>query len=328
MQYWLRKAAVILANGYILFFFSERVFWSFWHAGDCLRKSVVTWLVYCLLGWIFLDLTRRFRVASFAPLFLCGAVFGWLGEGVVVDTLYGNATSPFPLSVSFTGLAWHALLSVGVGWYLTGKALTGEKPTRIAVLSLAVGVGWGLWALWWPAELGENVDASVWGFAKHAMAWSFPLLLAWLVLGIARPGWYESSRLATIFLGVLALVIFLAARVPSRPFAALILPPLLTLCWVGLRRYGRTAKGPDVLDRFLGRIRPRNVMALVLIPLAAIAVYALFRSSHLLMPTNVVLYVITMPLGFWFFFRSLWGIFYSKPARIDEETCADMHGEY
>ncbi len=322
MQYWLRKAAVILANGYILFFFSERVFWSFWRAGDSLRGSVLTWLVYCLLGWIFIDLVRRFRVASFAPLFLCGAVFGWVGEGVVVDTLYGNATSPFPLSISFTGLAWHALLSVGVGWYLTGMALTAEKPARIVVISLAVGVGWGLWALWWPAELRKSVDASVWGFAKHAMACSFPFFLAWLVLGMARPRWYESSRLATIILGVLAAVIFLAARVPARPFAALILPPLLTLCWVGLRRNARTAKGPDVLDGILGRIRPRNVVALVLIPLAAIAVYALFRSIHLLIATNIVLYVIAMPLGFWFFFRSLWCIFRTKLARIDEETCA------
>jgi hypothetical protein len=87
------KTAVVLANGYILFFFSERVFWSFWRASDSLRDFVITWLVYCLLGWIFLDLVRRFRVASFAPLFLCGAVFGWVGEGVVVDTLYGNKSN-------------------------------------------------------------------------------------------------------------------------------------------------------------------------------------------------------------------------------------------
>src|SRR5208337_596700 len=79
---------------------------------------LITWIAYCLLGWIFLDLVRRFRVASFTALFLCGAVFGWVDEGVVVDTLYGNPTNPFPLSISFTGLAWHAMLSVCVGWYL------------------------------------------------------------------------------------------------------------------------------------------------------------------------------------------------------------------
>src|SRR3954453_24137442 len=131
----LRKAAVVLANGYILFFLSPRVFWSFWRPGDNPPEFLVTWLAYCLLGWIFLDLVRRFRVASFSPLFLCGAVFGWVGEGVIVDTLYGDPTNPFPLSVSWTGLAWHALLTVGVGWCLLGKALTDEKPTRTAWLS-------------------------------------------------------------------------------------------------------------------------------------------------------------------------------------------------
>jgi hypothetical protein len=125
----IHKAAIILANGYILFFFSERVFWSFWRPVDNLPEFLITWMAYCLLGWIFLDLVRRFRVTSFSSLFLCGAVFGWVDEGVVVDTLYGNSTNPFPLSISFTGLAWHALLSVGIGWCLISKVLTEEKPT-------------------------------------------------------------------------------------------------------------------------------------------------------------------------------------------------------
>ena len=77
IQGQLRKSAVILANGSILFFFSERAFWSFCRPGDSLRDFVITWIAYCLLCWIFLDLVRRFRVASVPPLFLCGAVYGW-----------------------------------------------------------------------------------------------------------------------------------------------------------------------------------------------------------------------------------------------------------
>ena len=306
IQRQVRKAAVILANGYILFFFSERVFWSFWRPGDNPSEFLMTWIVYCLLGWIFLDLVRRFKVASFPSVFLCGAVFGWVGEGVVVDTLYGNATNPFPLSISFTGLAWHALLSIGVGWYLIGKALTEERPTKIVLISLAAGVGWGLWAGWWTAELGKEADTSVWGFAIHAVPCSIPFLLAWLVLGLARHDWFQSSKLATIVLWGLVVVIFLAARVPARPYAALILPLLLLICIAGLHRNARGEQPPDVLDGILGRIRARNVLVLILIPVSAIAVYALFRSLSLHLPTNVVFYVITMPLGFWFFFRSLW----------------------
>ena len=314
IQRQLRKGAILLANGYILFFFSERVFWSFWRPGDTLPEFLITWIAYCLLGWIFLDLVRRFKVASFPPLFLCGAVFGWVGEGVVVDTLYGNSTNPFPLSISFTGLAWHALLSIGVGWYLIGKILTEEKPTKTALISLAVGIGWGLWAVWWPTELGTEANTSVWGFASHALPCSILFLLAWFVFGLARPDWFQSSGLATIVLWGLVVAVFLAARVPARPYAALMLPPLLTVCFVGLRRNARMELRPDVLDGILGRIRPRNVMILLLSPLTAIAVYALFRSLKLHVPTNVVLYVITMPLGFWFFFRSLWVVFRSKSA--------------
>ena len=314
IQRLLRKAAVVLAIGYILFFLSERVFWSFWRPGDSLRDFVITWLAYCLMGWIFLDLVRRFKVASFPPLFLCGAVYGWVGEGVVVDTMYGDPTNPFPLSVSFTGLAWHALLSVGVGWYLLGKALTEEKPTRTAWLSLAIGLGWGLWAVWWPTELGMDVDTSVWGFVSHTVLCFLPFLIAWLVLGMARPEWFQSSRFATILLWGLASVIFVAARVPARPFAALVLPPLLLVCWLALRRNALSEQSPDVLDEMLGRIRPRNVPILLLIPAAAIAAYAVFHGLGLVLPTNVLLYVITMPLGFWFFFRSLWVTFRPKPA--------------
>ena len=276
---------------------------------------MITWIAYCFLGWIFLNLVRRYRVGSFAPLFLCGAVFGWVGEGVVVDTLYGHPSSPFPLSISFTGLAWHALLSVGVGWYLTGRALTEEKPTRIALVSLAVGAGWGLWAVWWPAELGKGVDASVWGFAKHSLACSIPFLVSWVVLGMARPDWFQAGKVTAFVLWGLVLAIFLAARVPARPTAALILPPLLLLCWVGLRHNASTEHRPDLLDGLLGQIRPRNVIALILIPLAAIAVYGVLRSLNRHLPTNVVLYVITMPLGFVFFLWSLWVVFRSARDR-------------
>lgn len=308
------KAAVVIANGYILFFFSERVFWSFWRPSDTPTEFLITWLVYCLLAWLFLDLVRRFKADSYRSIFLCGAVFGWIGEGVVVDTLYGNPTNPFPLSISFTGLAWHALLSVGVGWYLIGDSLTHEKVTRTAMISLAVGVGWGLWAVWWPVELGEVIDTSPWGFASHALPCSILFLLSWLVLALARPNWFQTSKLATILLWGLVAAMFLAVRLPAWPAAALILPTLLLPCIVALRRNARRNQGPDILDGVLGHIRPRNVLVLILIPVSAFVVYAGFRTLNLVLPTNVLLYVITMPLGFWFFFQGLWVAFRPRHA--------------
>lgn len=301
----LRKAAVVLASGYILFFLSERVFWSFWRPGDNPAEFLMTWVAYSLIGWIFLDLVRRFRVAAFPAVFLCGAVYGWVAEGIVVDTMYGGPANPFPLSLSWTGLAWHALLTVGVGWYLLGKALAQEKATRTAWIALAIGSIWGLWAVWWPAELKE-ADTSVRAFASHTVVTSVPFVLAWLVLGMARPDWFRVGRVATVLLWALAAFLFVAARVTTRPVVSFTLPTLLLVCWIALRRNAHIERSNDVLDDMLGSVRPRNVLVLLLIPVAAIAVYSTFHGLRLTLPTNVALYVVTMPLGFWFFGRSLW----------------------
>ena len=303
------KLAVVLANGYILFFFSERVFWSFWRTGDNLGEFLITWLVYCLLGWVFLILVRQFRIASFAPLFLSGAVFGWLAEGLVVDTLYGGAENPFPLSVSFTGLAWHALLSVGVGWYVIGKALIDDRPARIVMVSLLTGIGWGLWAIWWSSEPGPQADMSVRGFAAHALTCTGPLLVSWTVLGLAGPKWFQPRRAEKVILFGLVLLVFLGVRVPATPRSALILPPLLLLCAIGLRQNARIESRSDLLDGLLGRVRLRHVPVLVLIPAAAILTYAPFHLLNARLPTNVILYVLTMPLGFWLLIQSVWRIF-------------------
>ena len=55
-------------------------------------------------------------------------------EGIVVQTAYED----LPLSLSFTGLAWHALISVWVGWYAVRRALfSGLKATLL--LSAIIG---------------------------------------------------------------------------------------------------------------------------------------------------------------------------------------------
>jgi hypothetical protein len=50
MRRWTQKLVVVLATGYILFFYSERVFWSFLRPGDKLADLLLGWLTYSLLG--------------------------------------------------------------------------------------------------------------------------------------------------------------------------------------------------------------------------------------------------------------------------------------
>ena len=98
----------VLATGYILFYYSELVFWARAKPTDSLPNWISTWLAYSLLAFVFLAIVARFRVHTIWALFLAGAVFGWMTEGIVVQTTYED----LPLSLSFTGLAWHALISI------------------------------------------------------------------------------------------------------------------------------------------------------------------------------------------------------------------------
>ena len=143
-------------------------------------------------------------------------------------------------------------------------------------------------------------------FAGHALACSLLFIGSWGLLGRARSDWFQAGRLETGVLYGLVAFVFFCARVPAKPSAALILPPLLLLAAIGLRRSAGSEDQRDLLDGFLGRIRLTNVFAMVLIPLTAIATYAPFRLLELYPATNIVLYLATMPLGFWFFFRAVW----------------------
>ena len=71
MRLWAKKIAVILATGYVLFFYSERVFWSFLRPGDKFLDLVLGWLVYSLLGWVFLLLVRIGAASLPSPGSLC-----------------------------------------------------------------------------------------------------------------------------------------------------------------------------------------------------------------------------------------------------------------
>lgn len=307
MRRWIQKLIVVLATGYILFFYSERVFWSFLRPGDKPIDFVLGWLVYSLLAWIFLLLVRQCHIAAFSAVFLAGAVYGWLDEGVVVATLYGSADGPFPASISFTGLAWHALISVGIGWYWQGRVLRAGKSSSVATFSVALGLGWGLWAGWWPAEL-DKASTSLTAFAAHTVVCSVLLVVAWMALGLVpadcfRPGKWETAAL----FGIVALF-FVCVRIPATPRSALVLPPLLAACAYGLNRNRLDERRPDLVETFVGHIQLRSCLWLLLAPVTAIAVYAPVAVWGWALPTNKIVYITTMPLGFVLFVLSLWFI--------------------
>jgi hypothetical protein len=216
MRSWTRKLVIVLATGYVLFFYSERMFWSFLRPGDKPVDFVLGWLVYSVMAWVFLLLVRHCRIAAFSAVFLAGAAFGWLAEGIVVDTMCGNKGNPFPASISFTGLAWHALISVGVGWYWQARLLTAGNRKKIALFSVAVGLGWGLWAGWWPAELGR-ANTSLAAFTGHTLACSTLLIGARLILALAGSEWFRPAKYELAVLLAVVALFFFVVRIPATP---------------------------------------------------------------------------------------------------------------
>ena len=69
-----RNLLCALATGYILFVFSERLFWTVWRPTDSPLDFVVTWLAYSVAAYLFLAAVSWSRADDFWSIFLAGAV--------------------------------------------------------------------------------------------------------------------------------------------------------------------------------------------------------------------------------------------------------------
>jgi hypothetical protein len=295
----------VLAVGYMLMYFSEHVFWAQTRPDDSLANWISTWVAYSLAAFVFLTLLSVFRVTSKWALFLAAAVFGWLVEGVIVQTTYEQ----LPLSISFTGLAWHALISVMLGWYAIPNILLQNNPFATLRVAGLTGLGYGLWAIYWWVEEGQA--SSIAEFATFSFASTSVLIFAYWLNNLASKHPFAPSRLA-IGLNFLAfLLFFVFVTVPAAPVALFLLPVLLGLAIWGLWKT-RQAPGQPLLESLTGTISWWNYLLLLLLPLSALAVYSLAWALDLRLYTNWVLYIITTPLGFGLFGYSVYKAWRAK----------------
>jgi hypothetical protein len=298
MKRALQNLLLALVNGFILFIFSERLFWSVWRPGDSIPDLIVTWLAYSTLAYLFLSTVWLFRVNNVWSVFLAGAVYGWLTEGGLIHTLYGTEESaPFPISISITALSWHALISVLVGWYATACAITTSRPRWLAVISTCVGVFWGCWAtfLW---KENPPVITPVAHFLSYAIGITILLAGAWWLdfrVGVTRfrPGWV-GTILSLVILGT-----FYVQHVRRLGWMPLvILPTVLSVALVPLWLHRqRQACATAVMGN-----RPvrSNLWFLFLMPIAATVVYVAAKPLGLdqVPIASIVYYWITGPIGF------------------------------
>jgi hypothetical protein len=293
----LKPFLAVLAAGYILTYFSELLFWARPRPGDSLGGWTGTWLVYSLMGFIMLSLIGYFRARSIWALFLAGAAFGWLTEGLVVQTAYED----LPLSLSFTGLAWHALISVLVGLWLVRKALH-NGLLQTMNLSAIIGLGYGLWAIqWWLAPDGGV--SSIAEFTLYNLVGTFLIMVAYIILDRWLPEPFLPDRWIILIAFVLFGAYFIFVTIQAVPLAGLILPVLLTIIFLTLRRNRRLE--PELVDAPEKSPPLMNYFGLLALPVVAIMVYTLATWLGLRWQTNWVLYIITTPTGFVMFILSM-----------------------
>jgi hypothetical protein len=302
-----KSSLLVLGTGYILLYFSEHLFWGRARPEDSLGEWAVTWMVYSLLGFIFLHLIAHFKVGNLWALFLAGAIFGWMTEGLVVQTAYES----LPLSISFTGLAWHALVSVWIGWYAVQRCLHSPGLRSTFGLAALIGVFFGVWAITWWVEPDGGV-APPGEFAIFIFSTTLLLIAAYRLAGWSASAGFDPSRWAIGLVYGLFALYFLFVTLPAAPVAGFVLPLLLGLAGLGLLRFRGRTEGVSFIAFFQGRIPARNLLGLLAIPAASTLIYWLAHELGLRWHTNWILYLITTPLGFILFGASLYKAWQNK----------------
>lgn len=303
---------LVLSTGYVFFYFSELLFWAHLRPGDSLPGWLATWLTYSLAAFVFLTLLSYFHVSDIWGLFLAGAAFGWLTEGLLMQTAYET----LPLSLSFTGLAWHALISVWVGWYALLRSLASPRRWASLLLSAAIGVGYGLWSISWWLEPDGGV-AGVGEFTVFSFAATLPLILACWLFNWSAVAAFHPPRWVIGVIAALFAMYFFIVTVPAAPLSAVILPGLLALVYLGLRRQRGDADHRPLLESLPGKVPAWKYLSLLAIPATGTLVYALALELGIQVHTNQVLYIITTPLGFILFGYSLYRAWRIPAAPVD-----------
>jgi len=298
-----KNILLVLSTGYIFVFFSEHLFWARIRPEDTLKNWFSAWIAYSLLAYIFLVLITHFRIKNIWSLFLAGAAFGWMGEGIIVQTTY----EMLPLSISFTGLAWHALITIWVGWYTIQKAFLSSASFSTLKLAAIIGSCSALWAITWWLEPDGGVS-SLTEYATFSFVTATLVIIAYRLANWSSSAPFAPNRWVTFFISTLFALYFLLVAVPAMPVAIVILPILLGLVYLGLQRNRKIEDQGSYLDHFNVHIPFWKFLSLLTIPITGVGIYALAMSLNLQWHTNWILYLITTPLGFILFGMSLFKI--------------------
>lgn len=257
---------------------SERVYW-YW-SGFTASSVLEISLFYLIPAWAGLWALARYDAVRLHHVVLGAAVFAAVTEGVLTPIIYTDG--PLPL-LAFMFIGWHGLVAFVGFWYLTRKWLVERARRTLGAASVAVGAGWGVWALSSSsgdlpgadfAEEGLTLAILTPGeFALYALGVGGVLALAHWLLGFVWPNEWRPSKPATWTLALVAFGYMAVAVIPAviwapAKLAILVGGPL----WLLARP--RVEDGETVWSRLAGRVRIRDAALILLMPVSAAIVYA------------------------------------------------------
>jgi len=283
--------------GYVFFFYSERMFWSFLRPDDAILFQIIAWLLYSLFTYMTLAIITRFNVNTIWSLFIAGTAYGWIVEGIYAMTFFGNDGLVLPFSIVWTGIAQHALLSVVIGWYYLYRSLTLRGYLHTLAFAFILGLFWGVWAVAWALET-PPVLSTFFGFIVHAFVTTLLLMLAFWLIPRFDPQKFLPSRWEYIVLFAIAGAFTLLVTLPTVQFMIIILLACFGLVYLLLRRHHKTAPpGAPILSAFSQRASVGKILCLLVMPLIASVTYVAMNDSGLIIPSNVFAFIISSIVG-------------------------------
>lgn len=315
----LKRLGLVFITAYILMFFSEFFFVNEGIVADLItaiqtQPANLLWtplellLFYGLPAYIFLTAISLFRGRTIWAIFLAGALYGWIVEGVLVWQMY----EALPFTISWTPLGWHVIIDVLLGWYLVRRLLLKDRYGVTAVLAIALGAFWGLWATWYWQD-GRLIPP-----AEFALFALFTGGLWVLANGLPTPFIGQPFQPSKIEIGLLLAAtagLFALNILPLLPIALLVLPPLFIVTLFALKRNRKTEERADVIVALAGQPRRGQVALLGLMPLVAVVVYTAVYQSPLRLPLTDLVAIPLMFAGFVLFLISFIQIFRRKQAQ-------------
>ncbi|MBX9906865.1 hypothetical protein K2X96_03135 [Patescibacteria group bacterium] len=300
---FLRRVLLSLSVGYVIYFFGERVFWSFARSAelqpenpDSLIGFVFGAILYSLFAYMMLVVIECFRVRTVWALFLAGSIFGWLVEGVYAMTFFGGAGIPLPFSIVWTAVAWHALISVLIGLYYLRISLSDKSFFHTVVTASALGLFWGVWALAWVFEEIPLLVTPV-EFATHAFVATFFLIIAEWLMTISKPAEFISTRVERVVLCAVVLLFAGLVTFPVVPFLMPVLVVCFLIAFVPLILNRKKEQHEHMLSEFGRPVSFVKYSALLCMPAVATLIYVVCNSIGFVFPSNILVFILSSVLG-------------------------------